>query len=327
MLNATTAALLLLLGVLLVAALSSRIVAVAASLAAFVAYNYFFLPPVGTLTIADPQNWAAFLAFVYAALIASQLSTAAQKRAREAEASRREAELVRQRADFADTLLASLSHDLRTPVTAIRVAISNLDAPTMAAGDRREQVRLAQGELARLTRMFDGILEMARVDALTLAPEREWVTPLDVIDAALANLQPELAERPLTVAADETHAAHIDPRLVSAALGHLIENAAQYSPAGSPLELEGRIEAAGLRLVVSDRGSGLDPSEMESIFDRFTRGRREHVRSGGTGMGLAITRGLLAVLGGRVWAENRADGGARFSITVPAATRAVPTED
>lgn len=323
----TTAALALLVVVLLVAAYGRLWMAIATAVVAMLVFNFFFLPPIGTLTIADPQNWAAFVAFVSAALIASQLSSAAQRRAREAEASRKDAELVRQRADFTSALLASLSHDLRTPLTAIRVAITNLDEPSLDPVARRDQVRLAQSELSRLSRLFNGILEMAKVDAAMLAAEREWVTPLDVIDAALANLQPELVGRPLIVNADEARAAHVDPRLVSAALVHLIENAAQYSPAETPIELTGLCDESGLRLAVSDHGAGVAPSELERIFERFYRGRREHARPAGTGMGLAITRGLLAVLGGRVWAENRPEGGARFAISVPASIRTLPPED
>lgn len=384
----TTAALALLVVVLLVAAYARLWMALATAVVAMLVFNFFFLPPVGTLTIADPQNWIAFVAFVSAALIASQLSSAAQSRAREALASRNElarlfdlsrdvlltgestntldalarhitrrfelrsaalflratdhwtthqggesplvlseaqlefalaragqtlefdarerayggqaaieaaggdpctlvplrlgtrpigllaapagalnagsldaiaglvaiaverdqflgerkaADLVRQQADFTATLLASLSHDLRTPLTAIQVAITNLDDPALSPAARQEQVRLAQSELGRLSRLFRDILEMARIDSASLSTECEWVTPADVIDAALANLQPLLEGRPLTIDAEQHRAAHLDPRLTSAALSHLIENAAQYSPPGTAIAVRGWI--------------------------------------------------------------------------------------
>jgi two-component system, OmpR family, sensor histidine kinase KdpD len=469
----TTAALALLVVVLLVAAYARLWMAIVTAVVAMLVFNFFFLPPVGTLTIADPQNWVAFVAFVSAALIASQLSSAAHSRAREALASRNElarlfdlsrdvlltgessstldalarhitrrfelpsaaiflrtteqwrahqgseaalvigepqlefalaragqtlefdarerayggqavieaaggtsctlvplrlgtkpiglfaapagvlnagtldaiaglaaiaverdqflserkaADLVRQQADFTSTLLASLSHDLRTPLTAIQVAMTNLDDPSLSAEARREQMELAQSELSRLSRLFRDILEMARIDSAALTPEREWVTGSDIIDATLANLQPELAGRPLKIDAETGRVAHVDPRLVSSALSHLVENAAQYSPAGTPIELKGWVDADGLHLSVTDHGPGLDPTELPRLFDRFYRGRREHARPAGTGMGLAITRGLLAVQEGRVWAENMPAGGARFSIAVPAPSRDVTAE-
>ena len=322
----TTAALVLLIAVLLVAAYARLWVAIATAVGAMFVFNFFFLAPVGTLTIADPQNLVAFVAFISAALIASQLSSTAAKRAQEALTSRNQLQMLKREADFTSALLASLSHDLRTPLTAIRVAVSNLDDQTLDAEARAEQVRLAQSELGRLSRLFGDILEMARVDSAALTPEREWVTASDIVDATLANLRPVLEDRPLTIDADDTIAAFVDPRMTSSALLHLVENAAQYSPAGSPVAIHGLVNDEGVQLSVTDRGPGLDPEELPRLFDRFFRGRREQARPAGTGMGLAITRGLLAVQNGRVWAENIDGGGARFSIAIPAERRAVPTE-
>jgi two-component system sensor histidine kinase KdpD len=300
--------------------------AMAAAVAAMIVFNLLFLPPVGRLTIAEPQNWVTFVAFISAALIVSQLSSAVERRAREAVTSRNELDLVRQKADFTSALLASLSHDLRTPLTAIQVAITNLQNHTLTDQSRLEQVRVAEAELGRLSRLFTDILDMAKIDSASLTPEREWVTPSDVIDAALANVGTLLAGRPLDVRAGEDMLVEVDPRLTSAALSHLIENAAQYSPADSVIEIAGSVGAGALELTVTDHGSGIDPAELPMLFDRFFRGRRQQSRPAGTGMGLAISRGLLAVEQGRVSAENLPTGGARFSITIPAAQRPVEAE-
>jgi two-component system, OmpR family, sensor histidine kinase KdpD len=462
--NPTTAALGFLVLVLVTATRARLRVAVVASVSAMLALNFFFLPPIGTFNIADPQNWAALFAFLAAAVIVSQLSAAAQARAREAverrnelarlydlsrdvllttespntlaalarhiarrfelervaiclpapagwhvhqggerdvsvdheqlnvalaragatlefdartrtygghlqvrgaageETSlvplrfgtrpigllaapasvfdpgtldavagfaaiaveraqllgeRREAELLRQRADLASTLLASISHDLRTPLTVITVAINNLQNRNLGEEERLTQTRTAQAELERLSRLIRDILDMARIDAKALDVRHEWVAPADVIDAATANLGPLLDGRALKIHADASPLVRIEPRLTSTALSHLIENAMQYSPADRPIELRGWVESDGLHLTVTDHGPGLDPSELEHLFERFYRGRHAKDRSFGTGMGLAITRGLLAAAGGRVWGENVADG-ARFSIVVPA---------
>lgn len=469
----TAAALALLVVVLLIAAYSRLWIAIATAVAAMLVFNFFFLPPVGTLTISDPQNWIAFIAFMSAALIASRLSSTAHQRAREALESRNElsrlfdlsrdvlltgelsnsmdalarhiarrfelsgaalclrgddgwhvhqsgetapikheqlefalqraahqlefnarerayggqvvvaadggtscvlvplrkgtqpigllaapanalnagtldaiaglaamavereqfvierksAELLRQRADFTATLLASLSHDLRTPLTAIQVAMTNLNDLNLDADARRQQIELAQSELGRLSRLFRDILEMARIDAAAMTMEREWVTPSDIIDAALVNVQPEVNARHLHIEAEDGRAVHVDPRLATAALAHLIENAAQYSEHDSSIDISGAVDGSGLRLTVSDRGRGIDPSEIDRIFERFYRGRREQMRPAGTGMGLAITRGLLDALGGRVWAQHRDGGGAVFTIAIPAEARSVAVEE
>jgi two-component system, OmpR family, sensor histidine kinase KdpD len=239
---------------------------------------------------------------------------------------RHESELLRQRADLASTLLASVSHDLRTPLTVLSVAISNLRDPNLDAGERQTQARAAQVELERLTRLVRDILDMARIDAKAIDLQHDWVTPSDIVDAATANLTPALEGRDLRIDADATMVVRVEPRLTSAALSHLIENALQYSPVDRPIEVRGWVEPDGLHLAVRDHGPGLDPDELEHLFERFYRGRQAKDRSFGTGMGLAITRGLLAAEGGRVWGEN-VEGGARFSLMVPAAIQQATSVD
>jgi two-component system sensor histidine kinase KdpD len=449
----TTVALALLLVVLATATLSRLWVAIVASIAAMLALNFFFLPPVGTFTIADPQNWVALFAFLIVAVIASQLSAAARDREREAVSRRNEvtrlfdlsrdvlltetaggldaltrhisrrfelakvavclpgdhgwethqggekpvafeevglertlhaghasvmsaageqvsliplrhgtkaigvlaavapgvdlgtldavagvaaiaiervqflrereaAAIVRQKADLASMLLASLSHDLRTPLTAIRVAVENLRQDSLETDARREQVQVALLELDRLTRLFQDILDMARIDAQGIVAASQWVSPADIVDAATAYVRHALEGRTVRVEATSDADVEVDPRLVSAALAHLLENAAQYSPRDQPIGVAARAGASGFEVSVTDKGTGLDPGELDHLFERFYRGRLARQASFGTGMGLAITRGLLAAAGGRVWAENVPGAGARFTIAVPCATRA-----
>jgi two-component system sensor histidine kinase KdpD len=462
----TTVALALLLIVLGTATIARLGIAIVVSVVATLALNFFFLPPVGTFSIADPQNWIALFAFLIVAVIGSNMSAAAQNRAREAIARRNEvtrlfdltrdvllttetasaiealarhvarrfelsrvalwlpadngwrgyqggnadvvidvndlntalakargtlefdahmraygghshvgdengvtivplrhgvkaigllaapspqldigtldavagvvaiaiervqflserdaAELIRQKADLAATLLASLSHDLRTPLTAIRVAVENL-RDDLPADDRRVQSGVAITELDRLTRLFQDILDMARIDSATIRIDRQWVAAADVVDAAAAHVRHALEGRALQVDADSDLEVELDPRLVSVALSHLLENAAQYSAADRDISVHARVAPDGLHLSVTDRGPGLDPDELDHLFERFYRGRTTRAASFGTGMGLSITRGLLAAAGGRVWAENVAGVGARFSIVVPGPVRA-----
>jgi signal transduction histidine kinase len=128
--------------------------------------------------------------------------------------------------------------------------------------------------------------------------------------------------RDVEVDADASTLVQVEPRLTSAALSHLIENALQYAPPDQPIVLRGWVESDGLRFTVTDRGPGLDPTELDHLFERFYRGRQTQRGTFGTGMGLAIARGLLAVESGRVWGEN-VDGGARFSIAVPSSSRRI----
>lgn len=464
--NHTTVALVFLLIVLGTATLARLRIAIVVSLMAMLALNFFFLPPVGTFTIVDPQNWIGLFVFLGVAVIASNLSAAAQDRAREAIARRNEvtrlfdltrdvllttetasaievlarhvsrrfelskvaiclpaadgwqihqgggeevgvdvnllnealakargtlefdayqraygghirvgpdnevsivplrhgtkavgllvaasptldigaldavagvvaiaiervqflterdaAELVQQKADLAATLLASLSHDLRTPLTAIKVGVENLRGD-LPPDERRAQADAAAIELDRLTRLFQDILDMARIDAAAIQVDRQWVTAADVVDAGIAYVRHAVEGHALRVDADTDMAVEIDPRLASVALSHLIENAAQYSAADREILVSARVEPDGLHATVTDHGPGLDPNELDHLFERFYRGRASRHGSFGTGMGLSITRGLLAAAGGRVWAENAPDAGARFTVIVPGAVRA-----
>ena len=137
------------------------------------------------------------------------------------------------------TMLAALSHDLRTPLTTIRVAVENLQQD-LAPEERLAQARAAGQEVDRLTRLFKDILDMARIDADAIRLEKEWVSPGDIVDAAIAYVQPQVHAHVMQLQVDEAHECHLDPRLVSVALSHLLENAARYSPAGSAIGLAAR---------------------------------------------------------------------------------------
>ena len=306
--SATTAALALLLVVLGAATQGRLRVATLVALVATLALNFFFIPPIHTFTVAETQNWVALVVFLIVAIIATNLSAAAQERAREA-----------QRADLASTLLASLSHDLRTPLTAIKVAMENL-SEDLPPADRDAQTRAAVTEIDRLTRLFEDILAMARIDAAAIDVERQWVTPADIVDAATVFARHALDGRSLRVDADDAHEIELDPRLVSVALAHLLENGARYSPPTTPIIVTARVDARELRMTVSDFGPGIDAEELEHLFERFYRGRAAR-QTTGTGMGLSIARGLLAAAGGTVSAEDVPGTGARFSIVVAGSVR------
>jgi len=306
----TTTALALLLAVLCVAAFGRLWMAMSAAVAATLLLNFFFMPPVGTFAIAAPENWLALIVFLVVAVIGSQLSATAQTRAREAT-----------RGALASTLLTSLSHDLRTPLTAIRVAVGNL-VDTQSDAERRQQGDVALRELDRLTHLFDHILDMARIEARAVTPERQWVTPADVVDAATSYAGRSLDAHNLHVDASVDRAVHIDPRLTSSALAQLLQNAARYSPDGSTIDIRAFVRDGEVQISVGDAGPGLQPDDLPRLFEPFFRGTAARATTG-TGMGLAIARGLLSAQGGRTWAENKDGGGARFWIAVPAESRPI----
>jgi two-component system sensor histidine kinase KdpD len=183
-----------------------------------------------------------------------------------------------------------MSHDMRTPLTAIRIAIENLRG-RLSDDEREAQSRAAQMEIERLSLLVENVLDMASIDAHAVKVERQWVTAGDVIDAAVAHVRQTLDGRRVRVDADGEREALIDPRLVSSALSHLLENAGRYSPpvatSSSRARGPGRAAPVGHR-----SGPGPRSGEIERLFDRFYRGHASRPSTHGTGMGLTIARGL-----------------------------------
>jgi two-component system sensor histidine kinase KdpD len=325
--NETTVALLFLLGVLVVAAVSTRAVAVVASLVAFICYNFFFLQPVGTFSISKGDDLLALFVLLAVSLIGSHLSHLARRRAEESLAlgkQRNEAEMARRSAEIKSALVASLSHDVKTPLTALTVASGNLNTPDLSDDLRREQLHIIGTELDRLKRLFENMIDLASVEARAMTLQPEWVTPADLIEAARRQVESRLRDHPLQMIGEANHdLILLDPRLTSSALAHVLENAAQYSPQGSPIEIAVSITAGQLHVAVRDHGPGVQAPDLTRVFERFYRGSgalRDTFRSG---MGLAITRGLLEQQEGRIGVANHPNGGAVFTLDVPATTRPV----
>jgi two-component system sensor histidine kinase KdpD len=184
--------------------------------------------------------------------------------------------------------------------------------------DRVEQSDLILAEVERLTRLFQNVLEMARIDAGAIAIESRWAHPSEIMAAARDQVEHTLQQHELDVQIEPDVPVQVDPRLTATAVAHLLENAAQYAPAGTTVEVSASAGGDGLIVKVRDHGPGIRPADLPHLFERFYRGAAAKSRVSGTGMGLWIARGLLVAEHGQVWAENCPDGGAEFTIHVPA---------
>jgi K+-sensing histidine kinase KdpD len=349
--NPTTVALAMLLIVLFVAAAWGARPAIASSLLAVLCFNYFFLPPVGRLTIGDPDNWIALGAFLVTAITAGQLSAGVRRRAEEAEAGRREiqrlyeelqsaferashAEALRQSERLKSALLDAVTHDLRTPLTSIKASVTTMLNELEAKGrgqestalndeSRREMLEVIDEECDRLNRFIEGLVEMARIEAGELRLRRRWGTIDEIVTASLERARKIVGLRPIAVRIEENlPAVRVDARAVSEVIYSLVENAAKYSPPGALIRLAATHESNdAIRIIVEDRGQGVPVELRDRVFDKFfraTHGVAEKKQPSGTGMGLAIARGIVEAHGGRIWIENGDDGvGARFIFTLP----------
>lgn len=233
---------------------------------------------------------------------------------------RRAAELTQASDSLKSTLLASLAHDLRTPLTAIRAAAHNVEHAEATGISRQEQLSVIQEEVDRLDRLFANILDMARLDAGGVVSVPIWVPSSEVIEAARRLAGPALTHHHLVVDAGDDHPIHLDAKLIAAALAHLLQNSARYAPAGTRITITSSRNESAIVFTVEDQGPGIRADEAERIFAPFVRGTSSQSRMG-TGLGLAIARGLVTAAGGRIWVDPKSRQGARFSIAVDAPSR------
>jgi two-component system sensor histidine kinase KdpD len=220
--------------------------------------------------------------------------------------------------ELRSSLLSSVSHDLRTPLAAITGAASALrdEAAGTDPRERRELLDTIAEEAGRLERLLANLLDMTRLESGGLEPKREWVPLEEIVGAALARLETQLAGREIrTDLPADLPLAFGDPLLLEQLVLNLLENAAKHTPAGTEIEIRAASREGLLELEVADRGPGLAPGEEARIFEKFQRGAR--AGAGGVGLGLAICRGIAEAHGGSIRAENRPGGGAVFRLSLP----------
>jgi len=443
--NNTTVALTLLLVVLGISVWWGLGEAMIAAVAAVFAFNFYFLPPVGTLTINDPENAVAAIAFLVTAITASQLSARARRRAAESEARRTEierlytlvqammlggsarrtirefinrvvqvfgcsaaavyyrpsgeffrsgpesepvsdhqllaaaevdhltideergiatapvrlgmkpigsvailaplpseqtlraivnlvaitiekaraledasqAEAARQNETLKSALLDSLAHDIKTPLTSIKAAVTSL-LPNRQ-GEELELLTIINEEADRLNQLAAEVIAMARVEAGKLHLDRRRVSAEELIEGALGQLSVSLKGRPLEVrTAAALPPVEADPEFAQQVVKQLIENALKYSPEDSPVTITAEFKDGKIVFGVADRGPGIEVSERSRLFDKFFRGRRHRFDTKGTGMGLAIAKGIIDAHRERIWVESEPGEGTAFYFTLPA---------
>jgi two-component system sensor histidine kinase KdpD len=423
------------------------------SVASMLCLNYFFLPPVLSLTIADPQNWVALFVFLVTAITASKLSSNARQRADEAQARRVEverlyqfsrslmlidtirdlgvliAEQVKQHFGFSSVvfcdgltgefsmtgapdedleqqvlrdiavggatwfvwrkestakgievivapvslggkivgsigaigpavsepalqaianmvgiaverarqqdaasrmeaarqnerlrgiLLDALAHDFTTPLTSIKGAITAVRSAYQHEAEEDDLLEVVEEESDKLTGMIDETVAMARIEPGRARIQRRQLCIMNLIRSSVDRLKSLLDGRPLDIQVHEgISPVSADPDMIGLALRQLIGNAVKYSPPGSTIAISAIQTDDIVTVRVRDQGPGIPHNEIESIFERFYRGSRTQDSVPGTGMGLSVARDIINAHQGRLWVENRPEGGAQFSFSLP----------
>lgn len=445
--NGTTVALAFLMLVLITASRWQFRYSVYLSLLSTLLYNFFFLPPVGRLTIEDPRNWVALVAFLVSGVLVSHLASRERRQAESSEARRREVERLyelsqqlllqedlrglarstpsitasifgfrgvslylrdqdavfysdpanellpmvemklisgmgdaaaverpgirllplsfgmrslgalaitaqpyspqiyeaiaglvaialeralaverssrleasRQGERLRAALLDSVTHDLRTPLTAIRAAATTLASEAdLADSARTDLVAVVDEESARLDRLIGQAVEMAELDAAAVEVRRRPQDVRELIETAVEDLQPVLRHHAVAVEIEpDLPRVPMDHALLHRVLRHILENAARYSPVGTAIRITATRHPSRLLVSVEDEGPGVDPAEQPFVFDKFFRGKTQKVQARGTGMGLAIAKAIVEAHGGGIELVSPPGHGARFTFWLP----------
>jgi K+-sensing histidine kinase KdpD len=350
--NPTTVALVLLLVILFIATGWGSRPAIVASVLSVVCFNFFYLPPVGTFSISDPHNWIALIAFLVTAITAGELSARAKRRAKEADAGRREierlykelqdsferssqAKALEQSERLKSALLDAVTHDLRTPLTSIKASVTTLldetngaggdgQSITLDAASRREMLEVIDEESDRLNRFIGGLIELARIEAGEMQLRRRWGAIDEIVAAALSRAESLTRRHRIKLDIErDLPVVRVDARAVSEVVYTVLDNAAKYSPPETTILVEARREGDDSVLIaIVDDGETIAPELRERVFDKFFRATRDgditRHRPSGTGMGLAIAKGIVEAHDGRIWIEGGNNGkGTRVVFTLP----------
>ena len=446
--NPTTIALAFLLAVLGISTVWGLRHAVVMAVIATLAFNFFFLPPVGTFTIADPQNWIALFAFLITAVTASELSERARREALNANERRHElerlyafsqlllssdnpaellnaipryvvesfsvrsaaislpnrpdiyrsgpaidgleahdlqlcclrgepridkthhlaflpltigmravgslgvsgsslsrqtleaisgliaisieragaveklsrAEAARENEQLRSLLLDSVTHEFRTPLTAIKASVTSLlGSKSLSPPEKEELLTIINEESDRLNRLVGEAAEVAQLDAGKGELQREPARMGELVNEVVESLKQALASHPVDVRIPaDLPAARMDAARIKEVLVHLLENAAKYSPAGTPIRITAEVKGGTLTTSIADRGPGIDDFEQGLVFEKFYRGRNQRVQVHGTGMGLAICKAIVEAHGGKIGVTSQLGHGSVFYFTLPA---------
>jgi two-component system, OmpR family, sensor histidine kinase KdpD len=293
-----------LLAVVVVALRFSRGPAVATSFLSVAAFDFFFVPPRLTFAVNDAQYLLTFAIMLVVALVISTLTSIVR---------RAETEHVR------NALLASISHDLRTPLAVISGASSSLaeKGAFLSESAREDLARSIFEHSQHMAELIANVLQMTRLEYGAIAIARDWASLGELAGSVLGRLRERLASHAVSLDLPaDLPLVRADAVLIEQVLGNLLENAAKYTPAGTSIVLRAQQREAELLVSVEDAGPGLPAGDAEQLFAKFHRGDSEGA-VGGVGLGLAICRAIVRLHGGKIWVERLPGSGAAFRFTLP----------
>lgn len=314
-------ALLYLLLVFVIALFFGSTPAAIAACVAFLALDWFSIPPTGSLAIESWQHLVALLVYLGIAIVTGRLVANDADRARQVERERERNAMLAQSDELKSALLAAVSHELRTPLATIKASSSALLNPSVAwdAESRRELLEAIDEETDRLDAVVGNLLDLSRNEGGALRPNKEWCDVEELVLDVAGRLQKRSGTHPITVQlAKELPLVQLDYVEIAQVLVNLGDNAIKYTPPGTEVRLDARVSGEVLELIVHDAGPGLPDEELERLFEPFWRAERPG-KSAGVGIGLTISRGLVEAHGGTIDVVSGRDSGTTFTVRLPTA--------
>lgn len=277
-------------------------------------WNFFFIPPTLTFSISTPEDGLMFLMYFVIASINAVLTY----KIREVELKEREEQEKAKSIKLYNTLLNSLSHELRTPISTIIGAIDTIkDNQTKISDNNRDEL-YSEIEIAsyRLNRQVENLLSMSRLEAGFIQAKKDWCDLNELIFSAIKDNKGDLSLHKIEFhPLDNLPFFRLDGGLTEQIIHNLIHNAIQHTPENCVIKIEARHSDTHCIITITDDGPGFPASEIELVFDKFYR--LNNTSTGGTGLGLSIVKGFTEAMNGTVYLENVAKGGAKFTIEIP----------
>lgn len=308
-------AFLLLVTVSLLALLFDIRTVLSAAVVSALIWDFFFIPPRFTFTIASTEDQLLLLTYFVVVVVHAVLS----RRIRMVEEHARQKEVRVSQIKFYNTLLNSLSHELRTPITTIVGVTDTLssDKGELTEKDRKDLLQDLTSACLRLNQQVENLLGMSRLESGVFALKPDWIDVHELVYSTLQQLEPAITKYRVSVfIEDAMPLVKLDVHLMQQVLYNLVNNSIQHTPEGTDIVVRTEYQQDRFRLSVGDTGPGFPTDEIPHVFNKFYRLQRS--RPGGTGLGLSIVKGFVEAHGGTVTLRNLPLGGAEFTIEIPA---------
>jgi two-component system sensor histidine kinase KdpD len=278
-------------------------------------WNFFFIPPIMTLHIGTPEDGLMFLMY----FVIASINAVFTNKIRELDRQEREEEDRKKTIKLYDTLLNTLSHELRTPVATIIGAVDTLKEIKHLLSPEDQSELLSQIDIAttRLNRQVENLLNMSRLESGMLKLNLDWCDLNELVFSVVEKNSSTSHEHTIIFnASEQLPLFKLDTGLMEQVIHNIISNAIQYTPANSFIVIEAAYHSDHCVISISDNGKGFPENEIQHVFDKFYRLPQSN--KGGCGLGLSIAKGFTEAHNGTLILENKEEGGAKFTITIPA---------